>query len=53
MNITMNSAMTPRESMIHCYPNITDDSSYQTQYIISTQSHKISPYLDDLKLVQF
>ena len=43
MYITMNSARIPRESKIHCYSNITDDSSYQTQTLISTQSRKIIP----------
>ena len=43
MYITMNSARIPRESKIHCYSNITDDISHQTQTLISTQSRKIIP----------
>ena len=53
MYITMNSARILRDSKIHCYSNITNGSSYQTQPVISTQSRKIIPQLDDLKLVQF
>ena len=42
--ITVNPARIPlRESKIHCYSNITYDSSYKTKRTVSTQSRKNMP----------